>query len=108
MKLFSIMERFLRLVEEPSQQDEVQIDEKKLKQSLSKVEVWDYAMLTFTDYQRLSVDDRSSILKNYYNDMVKKYSGPGKYFIFHCMDVSFGFFIVVIYMFLLLLLFFFV
>ena len=45
LKLFSIMERFLCLVEEPSRQDEVQIDEEELRQFLSKVKVWDYAMI---------------------------------------------------------------
>ena len=36
-------------------------------------------MLSFNEYQRLPVADRSSILKNYYVDMLKKYcSGSGK------------------------------
>ena len=100
------MERFLLFIEEPSQKDEVQIQEEKLKQFLSKVKVCDYPMLSFVDYHRLSVDDRSSILKSYYNDMVKKYSGPGKLLFFQCLDNSFGVSIAVVYMFLLLLLFF--
>ena len=56
------MERLLRMVEEPSQQDEYQIGEEKLRQLLTKVKVWDYAIISFDDYQRLSVDDRSTIL----------------------------------------------
>ena len=70
MKSFSVMERFLSLVEEPSQQEEVQIDKENLKQFLRKVKVWDYARLSFTDYQKFSVDDRSSILKNCYIDIL--------------------------------------
>ena len=74
------MERFLSLVEEPSQQDEVQTDEEKLKQFLRKVKLWDYARISLSDYQKLSVNDRCSILKNYYFDMLKKYSGSGNFF----------------------------
>ena len=76
------MEHFLSLVQEQPQQEVVQIDKEKLKQFLRKVKVWDYARLSFDDYQRLSVNDRPSILRNYYIDMVKKYSGPGKFLLF--------------------------
>ena len=44
------MECLLRMEEEPSQQDEVQIDEEKLRQFLTKVKVWDYAMISCNDY----------------------------------------------------------
>ena len=66
------MERFLSMIEEQSQQD-VHIDEAKLREFLSKVKIWDYVKISYSDYQNLSVADRSSILKNYYSDMCTKY-----------------------------------
>ena len=75
------MDRFLQMVEELSQQNEVQIDEAKLKQFLTRVKVWEYAGVSFVDYQKLSVDDSSSILMNYYVDMLNRFSsGSGKMF----------------------------
>ena len=52
----------------------VEIDEAKLKYFIDRVKVWDYACLSLQDYQRLSVENRSSILKNYYLEMCSKYS----------------------------------
>ena len=40
------MERFLQMVEKPSQL-EVEIDEAKLKQFLTRVKVWEYAGISF-------------------------------------------------------------
>ena len=72
------MDSFIQMVEEPSQQDEVLIDEAKSKEFLIKVTVWELII----DYQKLSVDDRSSILKNYYVDMLNRSgSGSGKLFL---------------------------
>ena len=74
------MERFLSMVEEKSQQD-VYIDEVKLREFLSKVKIWDYVKISYNEYQNLSIADRSSILKNYYSDMCKNYVS-GKLFFF--------------------------
>ena len=72
------MLRILQIVEEPS---EPEIDEGKLNQFLIRVKVWDYAGIIFADYQKLSVDDRSSIVKNYCRDMESRFSsGSGNYF----------------------------
>ena len=72
------MEHFLQMVEEPFQQ-QVETDEAKLKYFISKVKIWDYTCLGLNDNQKLSVEDRSSVLKNYYLEMRSRYSdGTGK------------------------------
>ena len=56
------MEDFLRIVEEPSQpQVEIQIDALKRKCLNTKVKIWEYARLSFSDFQKLSVEDHSFI-----------------------------------------------
>ena len=96
------MDRFLQMVEEPSQQDEVPIDEVKLKQFLTSVKVLEYAGLIFIDYQKLSVDDRSSILMNYYVDMLIRFSsGSGKiFFIFFLFGLVLLLFLLLLFLFL--------
>ena len=48
-----------------------------------KVNIWDYDKISAGDFQKLSFDDRASILKNCYSDMSAKYSvGAGKMFIY--------------------------
>ena len=70
-----IMEEFLRIVEEPlSTSAEVTIDADRLKFFTTKVEIWEYAKIPASDFQKLSFDDRASILKHYYSDMSAKYS----------------------------------
>ena len=48
-------------------------DDEKLKFFTTKVKTWDYAKISLSGYQRLSVDDRSSVLRNYYEDMSENY-----------------------------------
>ena len=72
------MARLVEMVIEPS---EPAIDERKLKQFLIRVKIWYYVGIRFADYQKLSVDDSSSIIKNYYRDMESRFgSGSGNYF----------------------------
>ena len=78
--MVSVMERFLSMVEEKSQQD-VYIDEAKLREFLSKVKIWDYVKISYNEYQNLSIAGRSSILKNYYSDMCKKYVSGNFFFV---------------------------
>lgn len=49
-------------------------DDEKLKFFTTKVKTRDYAKISLSGYQRLSVDDRSSVLRNYYQDVSKNYS----------------------------------
>ena len=77
------MEQLLKIVEEPTPANEVEIDAEKLKFYNSQLKVWDYAKISAVEFQKLSFDDRSNILKKYYVDMTAKYSaGAGKKF-FH-------------------------
>ena len=78
------MEDFLRIVEEPPQpQVEIQIDASKVKFFNTKAKIWDYAPLSFSDYHKLSMEDRSSTLKAYYAEMCKRFStGSGIFCIF--------------------------
>ena len=72
----------MEIVEKPSTV-EVNIDAEKLKFFNAKLKVWDYAKISFSDYQKLSIENRFSILKNYYHDICKNYSvGSGKIFCF--------------------------
>lgn len=70
------MEGFLRIAEEllPLQNVEASTDVSRFKFFTTKVKVWDYASLSHGDYQKPSVENDSSILKNYYADMCKRYS----------------------------------
>ena len=83
------MDRFRSMVEGQSEQ-EVHIDEAKLREFLSKVKVWDYVKISYNDYQKLSVADRSSIFKDYYHDMCRKF-GSGKHLLFVLSDSGSGF-----------------
>ena len=54
------MEDFLRILEEPSQpQVEIKVDASELKSFNTKVKIWDYPHLSFSDYQKFSVEDVS-------------------------------------------------
>ena len=61
------MEDFLEVVEEPTTTD-VNIYAKKLNFFNTKLKIWDYSKISLSEYQNISVDDRSSILRNYYHD----------------------------------------
>ena len=54
------MENLLKIVEEPFSAV-IEIDSQFF---ITQVKIWDYASLSLNDYQKLSVEDRSSILKN--------------------------------------------
>ena len=62
------MENFLRLVEQLAASEEVAIAE-KLKFFNRELKFWDYAKISSSDYQKLSFEDKFSILKSYYVDM---------------------------------------
>ena len=91
------MEEFLRIVEEPaSTSTEVEMDPEKLKFFTSKLKIWDYAKILALEFQKLSFEDKSKILRNYYTEMSTKYLvNSGKicfYLLFHrflCLDNSF-------------------
>ena len=91
-----IMEDLLNIVEEPSQmQVKRQIDVSKLNFFDKKVKNLDYALLSFPDYQKLSVEDHSSILESYYAEMGKRFSTGSVIFLFFYLHFSacfFGFF----------------
>ena len=71
------MDDFLKLVKKPSE-DQIEIDASRLKFFSSKVKIWDFARLSFTDYQKLSVEDRSFILKSYYAEICSRFpAGSG-------------------------------
>ena len=78
------MEDFLKIVEEPShqQQQQVDINAARLKFFNTKVKIWDFVGLSFSDYQKLSVEDRSSILKSYYAEMCKRFFQQVQVFFF--------------------------
>ena len=45
----------------------------------SKFKVWDYAQILAGEFQKLSFDDRSSILRKYYVDTPAKYLVVGSW-----------------------------
>ena len=74
------MEEFLEIVLEPLP-NEVVIESDKLKFFNSQLKLWGYAKTLAAEFQKLSFDDRSSILKQYHVDMSSKYLvGAGKVF----------------------------
>ena len=84
------MENFLRMVEQPPVSEEVANDGEKLRFFNSKSKIWNYAKISSSDYQKLSFEDRSSILKGHYVDMSAKYSlGSGTIIIF-CFPIDFS------------------
>ena len=65
---------FCRLWKSRCQLQQVTIDADRLKFFTTKVEIWEYAKIPASDFQKLSFDDKASILKHYYSDMSAKYS----------------------------------
>lgn len=65
----------------------MEIDAGKLKFYNSQLKVWKYAKNSGAEFQKLSFDYRSSILKKYYVDVTAKYSaGAGKKFFFEAVS----------------------
>ena len=62
------MENLLKIVEEPSSAL-VNIYAEKPKLFTTKVKIWDYASLSLNVYQKMSVEDRSSVLQKLYVDI---------------------------------------
>ena len=91
-----IMKDLLNIVKEPSQtQVKTQIDDSKLKFFNKNAKNWDYTLLNFPDYQKLSVQDHSSILQFYYVEMGKRFSTGSSIFYFFVwifQPVCLGFF----------------
>ena len=75
------MNKFFQIVKEPSSSS-MEIKEDRRKFFASKIKIWDYADLSQADHQKLSVEDRSSILKKYYVDLSVRYLDSGKNCIF--------------------------
>ena len=75
----------------------METDPEKLRFFNTQLKVWEYAKILGAEFQKLSFDDRSSILKKYYVDMCIKYSvGAGKIFSVSFLAVfqlSFGLFL---------------
>lgn len=81
------MENLLKMVEEPSLVV-ADIDADKLKFFTAKVKIWDNASLSLKDCQKLSVEDRSSILQKCYVDMWARYTTMSRiYFPFFVCEI---------------------
>ena len=75
------MEKFLQIVEPTAKPDEVEMDPEKSKIFNSKLKVWDFAKISSSEFQNLSFDDKSNLLKKYYVEILAKYSeSNGKLF----------------------------
>ena len=75
------MEKFLQIVEPTAKLDEVEMDPEKSKFFNSKLKVWDFAKISSSEFQNLSFDDKSNLLKKYYVEILAKYSeSNGKLF----------------------------
>ena len=79
------MENFLRMVEQPAPSQKVATHGERLKFFNIKLKIWDYAKISSSDYQKLSFEDKSSILKSYYVDMSAKYSFGAGIIIIFCL-----------------------
>ena len=77
------MEKFIQIVEAPTQSDEVEIDPEKLKFFNSKPNVWDFAKIPASEFQNLPFDNKSTILKKYYVDMLSKHPDGKSKIIFY-------------------------
>ena len=79
------MEKLLAIIAPTAQADEVEMDPEKLKFFNSKLKVWDFAKISSSKFQNLLFDDKSSILKRYYVDMLSRYA-DGKDKIIFCLS----------------------
>ena len=75
------MDNLLSILEDNSAEQE--IDETRLKYFTSKIKIWDYFNLPRQKLVSLSTEERSTMLKIYYNDLNSKYSA-GKSLILLC------------------------
>ena len=64
------MEEFVRIMEQPSSTTEPTNHYASFFKT--KVNIWDYAKISGDNFQKLSFNDRASILKNYYSDIAAK------------------------------------
>ena len=80
------MEEFLRIIVEPtSTSTEVEMDPEKLTFSTSKLKILHYTEILAFEFQDLSFEDKSMILRNYYGKMSAKYLvNSGKNLFFSC------------------------
>ena len=65
----------------------VEIDPEKHKFFTSKLKIWGYAKISALEFQNLSFEDKSKILRNYHTEMSPKYllnSGPNL-FCYSCL-----------------------
>ena len=69
------MEKLLAIIAPTAQADDVEMDPEKLKFFNSKLKVWDFAKISPSDFQSLSFDDKSLLLKSYYAEMSSKCIG---------------------------------
>ena len=86
------MQKFLDIVKEPSSSS-LEIQEDRLKFFVSKVKIWDYAGLSQGDYQKLSTEARSSILKKYYLDLTYHYPVATNFLYFFLFGLAILFFL---------------
>ena len=84
------MDKFIRIVEQLSL-SQTNIDAERLKFSNTNLKIWEYANVSFEDYQKLSFDNRSAILRNYYSEMCNRYPGSGIFFLFSFVTAPFFF-----------------
>ena len=78
------MDRYPSLLEKPQQ--EVIMEEKKLKYFISKVSVRDYFSISEQAYKSSSVDEKTSMLNRYYRELYQKYYGSGNFYLFVIMS----------------------
>ena len=82
------MEKFLQIIELTAQAHEAEMDPQKLKFFNSNLKVWDFAKISSSEFQSLSFDDKSRLLKNYYLEMSSKYTeGRGKRLFCCCVAI---------------------
>ena len=91
------MDGLLSIVEEPSA-PEIEIDENRLREFLSRVKIWDFIKISQNEYQALSAAESFSLLKDYQIKMSQKY-GSGKHSILLCLRKSLLFCLTIVWMF---------
>lgn len=67
------MDKFPKIVED--QVSSTEIDEKKLSEHLNKVSIWIYAVIYTENFQQASKDEKTELLKRYYNAAVAQFDG---------------------------------
>ena len=78
------MKKYLSMVE-PPQQQRIEVDEDKLKFSLSKVFIWEHFGITKSSYLSFTADEKEVMLRRCYSELYQKFYETGKKFVFlHC------------------------